>query len=54
MAPCSCQADRQRQLHVAITSFVAIGEILKVVGDISLLKVAAVAKLLGYVAGDVL
>ena len=48
------QADRKRQLDVAVATFVPVGEFLKVKWNVPLLKVAAVAKLLGYVAGDVL
>src|SRR5690349_14509679 len=44
---------RQRQLHIVITSFVPIGEILQVKWDISHLQVAAPAQFMRYVLGDV-
>src|SRR3982074_2938008 len=50
----SDQADRQRQLNVAVPALVAIDEILQEERNVALLQIAAPAQLLGDVGGNVL
>ena len=44
---------RQRQLHIVITAFIPIGEIMQVKWDVSHLQVAATAQFMRYVLGNV-
>ena len=44
---------RQRQLHIVITAFVPICEILQVKRDVSRLQVAAAAQFVRYVLGNI-
>src|SRR6476469_8495467 len=50
----SRQADRRRQLDLAVAALVAVDEILKEERDVALLEVAAPPQLLRQIGGDVL